>query len=272
MSSGQTYARVLRLQLTGVMGLRFIQALTRGGPGGMPRPIEMHAHDPRRYLGDMLAWVHQVEGPHRPYAVQMRRLHAPKIPSSHWKMFPLATRCIALQAQDFAGAFQALASERELLVSLFGEDVTGDGSQASRRGNEQWPPRSSSGPLMSPRSNGMPHVAALLDRVFESICRPLKVRLHDGLLQPSSRPSRRFISEPSSCQHHAYNVSAPLNHTRWYPSQEKFFPMLLSPQEGCRSSGICDNVICQSPNASCCQPARWIGPVQCLPCLTASGT
>lgn len=25
----------------------------------MPRPIEMHAHDPRRYLGDMLAWVHQ---------------------------------------------------------------------------------------------------------------------------------------------------------------------------------------------------------------------
>lgn len=39
---------------------RFIAALTRGGPGGMPRPIEMHAHDPRRYLGDTLAWVHQV--------------------------------------------------------------------------------------------------------------------------------------------------------------------------------------------------------------------
>ena len=39
---------------------RFIAALTRGGPGGMPRPIEMHAHDPRRYVGDMLAWVHQV--------------------------------------------------------------------------------------------------------------------------------------------------------------------------------------------------------------------
>ena len=54
---------------------RFIRALTRGGPGGMPRPIEMHAHDPRRYLGDMLAWVHQ-----------------------------------------------SLASERELLLSLFGED------------------------------------------------------------------------------------------------------------------------------------------------------
>src|ERR1700749_2714200 len=37
----------------------FIVALTRGGPGGIPRPIELHAHDPTRYTGDMLAWVHQ---------------------------------------------------------------------------------------------------------------------------------------------------------------------------------------------------------------------
>jgi hypothetical protein len=39
---------------------RFITALTRGGPGGMPRPIEVHAHDPLRYVGDMLGWLHQV--------------------------------------------------------------------------------------------------------------------------------------------------------------------------------------------------------------------
>ncbi|CAI5739064.1 unnamed protein product [Peronospora destructor] len=38
---------------------RFIIALTVGGPNGIPRPIEMHAHDPVRYCGDMLAWVHQ---------------------------------------------------------------------------------------------------------------------------------------------------------------------------------------------------------------------
>ena len=53
----------------------FIEALTVGGPGGAPRPIEMHAHEPTRYLetsdtdsndddnpryvGDMLAWIHQ---------------------------------------------------------------------------------------------------------------------------------------------------------------------------------------------------------------------
>lgn len=40
---------------------RFISALTRGGPGGMPRPIEVHAHDPLRYVGDMLGWLHQVQ-------------------------------------------------------------------------------------------------------------------------------------------------------------------------------------------------------------------
>lgn len=38
---------------------RFVVALTRGGPNGIPRPIELHAHDPVRYCGDMLAWVHQ---------------------------------------------------------------------------------------------------------------------------------------------------------------------------------------------------------------------
>ncbi|KAI8819828.1 oligomeric Golgi complex subunit 6 [Fimicolochytrium jonesii] len=37
----------------------FLDALTRGGPGGFPRPIEMHAGDPLRYVGDMLAWLHQ---------------------------------------------------------------------------------------------------------------------------------------------------------------------------------------------------------------------
>jgi hypothetical protein len=39
---------------------RFITALTQGGPNGVPRPIEIHAHDPQRYINDMLAWVHQV--------------------------------------------------------------------------------------------------------------------------------------------------------------------------------------------------------------------
>lgn len=43
---------------TSILNL-FLDALTRGGPTGLPRPIELHAHDPIRYIGDMLAWVHQ---------------------------------------------------------------------------------------------------------------------------------------------------------------------------------------------------------------------
>lgn len=37
----------------------FIDALTKGGANGNPRPIELNSHDPLRYMGDMLAWIHQ---------------------------------------------------------------------------------------------------------------------------------------------------------------------------------------------------------------------
>lgn len=38
----------------------FIDALTLGrGHGSDSNPIEMHAHDPKRYVGDILAWLHQ---------------------------------------------------------------------------------------------------------------------------------------------------------------------------------------------------------------------
>ena len=40
------------------MRKRFMHALTVGGPGGSPPPIERQSHTPQRYVGDMLAWVH----------------------------------------------------------------------------------------------------------------------------------------------------------------------------------------------------------------------
>ncbi|SGY81921.1 BQ5605_C009g05534 [Microbotryum silenes-dioicae] len=58
----QLHSEVLDLlgatRSTAIMNL-FLDALTRGGPSGLPRPIELHAHDPIRYVGDMLAWIHQ---------------------------------------------------------------------------------------------------------------------------------------------------------------------------------------------------------------------
>ncbi|KAF8056126.1 COG6 [Scenedesmus sp. PABB004] len=100
----------------GALFQRFIVALTRGGPGGLPRPIEIHAHDPRRYAADMLAWVHQ-----------------------------------------------ALCGEREFVVALFGG---GDGDEPGAAAG--------GGDALGP--------AALLDKIFESLCRPLKVRIEQVLM------------------------------------------------------------------------------------------
>ncbi|CAG8527849.1 660_t:CDS:10 [Paraglomus brasilianum] len=55
---------LVHIRRTAILNL-FMNALTRGGPNGTPKPIESHAHDPFRYIGDMLAWVHQaVAGEH----------------------------------------------------------------------------------------------------------------------------------------------------------------------------------------------------------------
>ena len=37
----------------------------------MPRPIEIHAHDPKRYINDMLAWVHQSLASEREFVVAL---------------------------------------------------------------------------------------------------------------------------------------------------------------------------------------------------------
>ncbi|XP_063967287.1 conserved oligomeric Golgi complex subunit 6-like [Lytechinus pictus] len=52
----------------------FIDALTRGGPGGTPRPIELHSHDPMRYVGDMLAWLHQASASEKEHLEALLRL------------------------------------------------------------------------------------------------------------------------------------------------------------------------------------------------------
>lgn len=59
-----------------------------------------------------------------------------------------------------AWVHQSLAGEREVLVQLFGDDSSsapGEGAMSSASAAE------------------MPSIAELLDRIFESICKPLKV-------------------------------------------------------------------------------------------------
>lgn len=121
----------------GALFQRFIVALTRGGPGGVPAPIEIHAHDPHRYVADMMAWAHQ-----------------------------------------------ALAGEREFVMALFGEgEGEGEGGQGG-------PGQGPASPLWSDGSGGGANgagsdtlsSAALLDRIFDGICRPLRVRVEQVLM------------------------------------------------------------------------------------------
>ncbi|CAM6119888.1 unnamed protein product, partial [Calypogeia fissa] len=118
---------------------RFISALTRGGPGGMPRPIEVHAHDPLRYVGDMLAWLHQ-----------------------------------------------ALASERELATALFSSNANASGDSTSQRFTaDSWKLASKSGRFFKDQEKEEgkvdPDMTFVLDRIFEGVCRPFKVRVEQVL-------------------------------------------------------------------------------------------
>lgn len=115
----------------------------------MPRPIEMNAHDPRRYLGDMLAWLHQ-----------------------------------------------ALASERELLISLFGQD---DPSHGGDHANGHF---------------DVPSSSALLDRVVEGVCRPLRVGHFvialRGVALRGNRPQSRGICTVQIVHEQMLTANVPL--------------------------------------------------------------
>jgi hypothetical protein len=102
---------------------RFLAALTRG-----PRPIEMAAPDPWRFVSDMLAWLHA-----------------------------------------------ALAGEREFFEALFGDNGGGGGDQGA--GGDAAGGDADGGDAGAP-----PAVSALLDAVFEGVCRPLRVRVEQVLM------------------------------------------------------------------------------------------
>ncbi|TXG59207.1 hypothetical protein EZV62_017036 [Acer yangbiense] len=161
---------------------RFISALTRGGPGGLPRPIEVHAHDPLRYVGDMLGWLHQ-----------------------------------------------ALASERELVLGLLDPDAVVDtGATASRFS------KSLENDFVKTDSD----LTFVLDRIFEGVCRPFKVRVEQVL---QSQPSLIISYKLSNTlEFYSYTIQdllgrdTALCNTLWVlkdAAQKTFFDILKSRGE-----------------------------------------
>lgn len=51
----------------------FINALTVGGPHENPKPIDIQSHDPKRYIADMIAWLHQAIPVERDNVLQLMK-------------------------------------------------------------------------------------------------------------------------------------------------------------------------------------------------------
>ncbi|KAK3435184.1 conserved oligomeric Golgi complex subunit 6 [Eucalyptus grandis] len=161
---------------------RFISALTRGGPGGMPRPIEVHAHDPLRYVGDMLGWLHQ-----------------------------------------------SLASERELVLALLDPDAVVDTGPTATRFLKN---------LENGSGKAESDMTFVLDRIFEGVCRPFKVRVEQALQsQPSLIVSYKLSN---TLEFYSYTISdllgrdTALCNTIWAlkdAAQRTFFEILRSRGE-----------------------------------------
>ncbi|CAL5431956.1 unnamed protein product [Camellia sinensis] len=155
---------------------RFITALTRGGPGGLPRPIEVHAHDPLHYVGDTLGWLHQ-----------------------------------------------AFASERELVLVLLDPDVVVDTGPTAHRFSKG---------LESDLGKIETDFSFALDRIFEGVCQPFKVRVKQVLQsQPNIMISYKvsntleFYSQP----YYLLGRETALSNTLWAlkdAAQKTFFDIL----------------------------------------------
>ncbi|KAJ6925322.1 oligomeric Golgi complex subunit 6 [Populus alba x Populus x berolinensis] len=171
---------------------RFISALTRGGPGGMPRPIEVHAHDPLRYVGDMLGWLHQVR-------------------------LGVLSDCVAL------------ASERELVLVLLDPDALVDTVSTINRFSKS---------LENGTGKTESDLTFVLDRIFEGVCRPFKVRVEQVL---QSQPSLIIACKLSNTlEFYSYTISDLLGrdtvlcNTLWAlrdAAQKTFFDILKSRGE-----------------------------------------
>nr|CAD7260559.1 unnamed protein product [Timema shepardi] len=124
----------------------FIDALTQGGPGGTPKPIEMHAHDPKRYVGDMLAWLHQF------------------IPGEKENLLTLLKGC---QKLDLSNLVEVGLNPNGSQVMCKRE--TGDWSRPSPTGLEQG------------LCDVSEHIQQTLSNITEGVCHPLRVRMEQIL-------------------------------------------------------------------------------------------
>jgi hypothetical protein len=127
----------------------FITALTIAGPNGMPRPIELHAHDPLRYVGDMLAWIHQTLASEKEFlhglvgddSFSSDVMHLPGQPQQHQPQLHLATSSMIDKFADLTASNVMISNNPKI---------------ASR--------------------------VKILNTAFEGVCKPFKLRVEQVLM------------------------------------------------------------------------------------------
>lgn len=124
----------------------FLDALTRGGPNGLPRPIEIHAHDPIRYVGDMLAWIHQATASEHEF---------------------LESLFGAIKGRRMVG--QARSEPTKAVDATIRQSQEGDKGSLDLVGGEGTPSR------RDPAEEAEEMVRECLDKNLEGLARPLKV-------------------------------------------------------------------------------------------------
>ena len=139
----------------------FLDALTRGGPNGLPRPIEIHAHDPIRYVGDMLAWVHQTTASEHEFLESLFGVKQRRRMMGQARRFGAAT-----EGGGGAAAGGADKAEIDLSKSEPGGKADSDGNEVEE-GEDK--------PSDEEVEEGL--VRECMDKDLEGLGRPLKVSL-----------------------------------------------------------------------------------------------
>lgn len=176
----------------------FIEALTRGGPSGLPRPIELHAHDPIRYVGDMLAWIHQLMAGEREFLESLFNVKADQ-------RLPGSVRSNILHQRTQSTTDERVADEASIR-KLMDKDLEGCGRPLKVRILQTV--KSQEGSLMAYRISNLVlfykqtiertvGVEALMSSVLADIASQATEAFYE-ILESAARSLLRFVQPPPS--------------------------------------------------------------------------
>eukprot|EP01048_Picozoa_sp_COSAG05_P005780 COSAG05_NODE_352_length_10911_cov_31.817139_11_plen_780_part_00 len=143
----------------------FLCALTQGGPSGKPRPIELSAHDPVRYIGDMVSWLHQALASE---AELLRLVLGGELePESADKRGDEKEPVAAADAADKA-------------VENHAEGVGGDGAATAKGEAADAEDAEATEAAEMAAATAMTLRTRVLESAFQAVCRPFKTRVEQS--------------------------------------------------------------------------------------------